>query len=154
MNPYKIDNHKKINAMRKFIIVSIILAIMVSCSTTDFVQTSVVSWSSIPLRDNISVDEAWDEVIDVIAKKFEMELISKDGLYARTGWFYTWNLKGVYTRNYRNRVIIKFSPDKETVNVKAEAQYGKRGKWKNGFDSRLLRTIKQDIMGVVGRTTR
>lgn len=140
--------------MKKVIVFLLISVVLISCAPSDFVQTSDVSWSTIPLRSNITIDKAWDAVIDVVAKKFEMELISKDGLYARTGWFYTWNTKGIYTRNYRNRVIIKFSVDKNNVEVKTEAQYGKDRRWKNGFDSRLLKTIKQDIMGVVGRTTR
>lgn len=83
-----------------------------------------------------------------------MEMISKEGSYARTGWTYTWNTKNKYTENYRNRVLIKFSTDKTQVEIKTEAQYGHEGKWKNGFDSRLLETIKQDIMGVAGRITR
>jgi hypothetical protein len=112
-----------------------------------------VSWSTIELRDDLSFDRAWNEVIDVIAKDFEMELISKDGGYARTGWIYTWNTAGRYTVKYRNRVIIKFSVDRKKVEVKTEAQFGGEPNWRSGFDSRLLQTVKQDIMGVVGRTT-
>ena len=140
--------------MKKHFFLLIVLLSIVACVPTNFVKTSDVSWSTIPLRDDLDFEKAWDLVIDVVAKEFEMELISKDGGYARTGWIYTWNTKGIYTKNYRNRVIIKFSVDKQNVEVKTEAQFGKEGRWKNGFDSNLLKTIKQDIMGVVGRTTR
>ncbi|MFZ4705131.1 MAG: hypothetical protein ACOYMF_03885 [Bacteroidales bacterium] len=134
----------------QFLIVIIAIS---SCGTTSFIKTSDVSWSTIQLRDDLDYEKAWNEVIDVLANKFEMEMISKEGAYARTGWIYTWNTQGKYTKDYRNRVIIKFSPDRKNVQVKTEAQSGTEGKWKDGYDSRLLQTIKQDIMGVVGRTT-
>lgn len=133
---------------------SIIVIGITSCVPSNFIRTPDVTWSTVQLRDNIDFDEAWNQVIDVLAKQFEMEMISKEGAYARTGWIYTWNTKGIYTKNYRNRVIIKFSADRTKVEIKTEAQFGAEGKWKNGFDSRLLQTVKQDIMGVVGRTTR
>lgn len=132
----------------------IMAIVLTSCTPTNFIRTSDASWSTVQLRENIEFDEAWNQVIDVLAKKFEMEMISKEGGYARTNWIYTWNTKGTYTENYRNRVILKFSPDRTKVEIKTEAQFGAEGKWKNGFDSRLLQTVKQDIMGVVGRTTR
>jgi|TARA_B110000240_G_scaffold98015_1_gene110964 hypothetical protein len=132
----------------------LIAFILFSCGPTNFIKTSDVTWSNIELRDNITFDQAWNETIDVIAGRFEMEMISKDGAYARTGWIYTFNTKGSYTKNYRNRVIVKFSPDRTKVQIKAEAQKGSNGNWVNGFDSNLLKAIKGDIMGVVGRTTR
>mgnify|MGYP005839922685 CR=1 FL=1 len=140
--------------MKKLFYLLTIVVAFISCTPSSFIQTSNVSWSSVPLRDDIEFDEAWNQVIDVLARQFEMEMISKDGAYARTGWIYTWNKKGDYKDNYRNRVIIKFSPDRTKVEIKTEAQYGSPKNWKNGFDSGLLKTIKQDIMGVVGRTTR
>ena len=140
--------------MKKIFFLSIMAIVLTSCAPTNFIRTSDVSWSTVQLRENIDFDEAWDQVIDVLAKQFEMEMISKEGAYARTGWIYTWNTKGTYTKNYRNRVILKFSPDRTKVEIKTEAQFGAEGKWQNGFDSRLLQTVKQDIMGVVGRTTR
>jgi len=139
--------------MKKLIFLTLIVALMSSCLPTNFVKTSDVNWSTVQLRENIDFNTAWNEVIDVLAKQFEMEMISKEGAYARTGWIYTWNTKGTYTKNYRNRVVIKFSPDRTKVEIKTEAQFGAEGRWQNGFDSRLLQTVKQDIMGVVGRTT-
>jgi allantoicase len=140
--------------MKKIFSLLAITILITSCAPTNFIETSDVNWSTVQIRDDLEFDKAWNQVIDVLAKKFEMAMISKDGAYARTGWIYTWNTKGKYTNDYRNRVIIKFSPDRKQVEIKTEAQYGSEGKWKNGYDSRLLKTIKQDIMGVVGRTTR
>jgi len=49
---------------------------------------------------------------------------------------------------------VKFSPDWKKVDVKTEANFLKNDGWIVGTDTRLLQTVKTDIMGVVGRTTR
>lgn len=125
-----------------------------SCSIpSSFVRaTDGGAWSSIMIRDDLSYDQAFNEVIDVIARRFEMDMISKDGGYCRTNWSYTWNDRGRYTEKYRTRVIVKFSNDRKKVDIKTEAEYGGEPKWIRGFDTRLLSTIKQDISGAVGRT--
>lgn len=83
-----------------------------------------------------------------------MEMISKDGGYARTGWIHTWNKNNKYNDNYRVRVIIKFTADRSQIDMKTEAQRKNRsGEWESGYDTELLKTIRTDIMGVVGRTT-
>jgi hypothetical protein len=56
--------------------------------------------------------------------------------------------------NYRVRVTAKFAPDHTKVEIKSEAESGGPGSWTAGYDSRLLETIKTDIMGKIGRTTR
>ena len=110
------------------------------------------TWSTIMIRDNLTYDQAFNEVLDVVSKQFEMDMISKEGGYARTNWIYTWNTTGQYTNNYRTRVIFKFSADRKKVDIKTEAEYGGDPNWIKGYDTRLLSTMKQDISGVVGRT--
>jgi hypothetical protein len=110
------------------------------------------AWSSIMLREDLTYDQAFNEVIDVIARRFEMDMISKDGGYGRTNWSYTWNDRGTYMETYRTRVIFKFSNDRKKVDIKTEAEFGGGNSWVRGFDTRLLSTIKQDISGAVGRT--
>ena len=43
-------------------------------------------WSSIMVRDGLSYDKAFGEVMDVIGRRFELDMISKDGGYLRTNW--------------------------------------------------------------------
>jgi hypothetical protein len=119
-----------------------------------FIVTSDPTWSTIEIRDGMDYELAWREVVDVIAKKFEMEMLSKDGAYLRSAWSHSWYQAGRVTQNYRVRVIAKFSTDRRRVDVKTEANYLSRGGWVSGTDTRLLETVKTDIMGVVGRTTR
>ena len=109
-------------------------------------------WSSILIREDLSYDQAFNEVLDVVSKKFEMDMISKDGGYGRTNWIYTWNTRGQYTSNYCTRVVFRSSADRKKVDIKTEAEFGGDPNWIRGFDTRLLSTIKSDISGVVGRT--
>ena len=110
------------------------------------------SWSSVMLRDDLPYDKAFGEVMDVIGRRFELDMISKEGGYLRTNWIYTWNTRGKYTEKYRTRVVIKFNSDRTRVDIKTEAEFGGEPKWVKGFDTALLAQTKQDIMGVVGRT--
>jgi hypothetical protein len=128
--------------------------ILFSSGPRSFVQAIEPTWVSVEIRDDLSYDEAWREVVDILAKKFELEVISKDGGYIRTAWIYTWWKSGKITENYRVRAIVKFSADRKKVDIKTEANYLKDDTWVTGTDTRLLQTVKTDIMGVVGRTTR
>lgn len=139
-----------------FIVLGTISLFLTSCGSikpSSFVKaTDGGTWSSILIREDLEYDKAFNEVLDVVAKRFEMDMISKDGGYGRTNWIYTWNTKGKYTEKYRTRVIFKFSSDRTKVDIKTEAEFGGEPKWIKGFDTRLLQTMKQDISGVVGRT--
>lgn len=110
-------------------------------------------WTSVEMRNGLTFNEAWEEAVDLLAKKFELEMISKDGGYVRTSWNYNWWKPGEQTPNYRVRTILKFAPDHKRVDLKTEAQYLYKNDWVNGTDTRLLKTLRTDIMGVVGRTT-
>jgi hypothetical protein len=110
-------------------------------------------WSSILIDDEFTYTGAFNETVDVIAKRFEMDMISKDGGYGRSQWSYTWNEKGRYLDFYRTRVVFKFSSDRTKVDIKTEAEFLTKRGWIQGFDTGLLETIKRDIMGVVSRTT-
>ena len=115
-----------------------------------FIQTNEVGWSTIQLREELKFDKAFDEILDVVAKRFEMDVISKEGAYARSQWSYRWGV--TEGTSYRTRAIFKFSPDKTKVDIKTEAEWNVGNTWLVGYDTRLLETIKQDIMGVAGRT--
>jgi hypothetical protein len=126
------------------------------CATPpdSFVRVMEPTWTSVELRDGLGFDEAWEEVTDVLAREFELEMIAKDGGYMRTAWIYTWWKSGVVTEDYRVRAIVKFSPGREVVDVKTEAQWSEREGWVLGTDTRMHQAMMTDIMGVVGRTTR
>ena len=144
----------RIGAITNTIIIAICVAVLSACAPKTFVRVMEPTWTSIELRTGVQYEDAWKESVDVLAKKFELEVIPKDGGYIRTAWIHTWWKAGVLTENYRVRAIIKFTPDRRQVDVKTEAHYLEGGSWVLGTDTRLLQTVKTDIMGVIGRTTR
>lgn len=117
-----------------------------------FVKTLEPTWASVELRTDIKYDRAWAAVVDALVKRFDIEILSKEDGYIRTSWLYTWT--GEVNENYRVRVTAKFSPDRTVCELKSEAEYGGPGNWVMGYDSRLLVTLKTDVMGTIGRTTR
>ncbi len=117
-----------------------------------FVQTLEHSWVTIETREDISYDRAWASVVDLIVRKFEAEILSKEDGYLRTTWLYTWT--GELREDYRVRVTVKFVPDRTKVDIKSEANYLRGENWIIGSDTALLQTLKADIMGIVGRVTR
>lgn len=117
-----------------------------------FVKTMEPTWATVELREDVAYDKAWAAVVDTLVKRFDLEVLSKTDGYARTNWLYTWT--GKLKENYRVRVTAKFSPDHSKVEIKSEAEFGGPGRWVTGYDTRLLATVKSDIMGTIGRTTR
>lgn len=117
-----------------------------------FVKTLEPTWASVELRTEVDYDQAWEVIIDTLVKRFDLEVLSKENGYFRTNWLYTWT--GCLNERYRVRVTGKFSPDRKKVELKSEAEFGGSGYWVQGYDTRLLNTIKSDIMGTIGRTTR
>lgn len=141
----------------RLLLVCVLFALNSGCGASrpnSFVQVMEPGWTSIELRESLNYEQAWQEVVDVLAKRFELEMISKDGGYVRTSWVHSWWKQGELTENYRVRAIVKFAANQEQVDVKTEANYLQDKSWVTGTDTRLLQTVKTDIMGVIGRTTR
>lgn len=135
------------------LIVGILLLLLTGCiAPKTFVQTLEPTWASIELRHDVTYEKAWEITVDSLVKRFDLEVLSKENGYLRTNWLYTWT--GKLNERYRVRVTAKFSPEQKKVELKSEAEYGGAGKWVMGYDTRLLETIKSDIMGSIGRTTR
>ncbi len=113
-------------------------------------------WNTITVRRGVSGDEAWNAVVDLAARRFDIEVISKEDGYLRTGWSHSWT--GSVSDFYKVRTIVKFNAAKTKVEVKSEAQFLSRGLlspgWQMGTDERLTATMRTDIMGKVGRVTR
>ena len=135
-----------------FFLVMVVMIGLMGCAPKSFVRTMEPTWASVEVKNDIPYEKAWACVVDLLAKRFDLVVISKEAGYVRTAWLYTWT--GTLRENYRVRVIAKFSPDKKKVEVKSEAQYSGPSGWIMGSDTRLLSTLKTDIMGSVGRTTR
>lgn len=136
----------------------IILMFMSGCAPKTFVRTMDPGWNTIEIRDDLTYDQAWSSVVDLLSKKFDIEILSKQDGYLRSGWFHAWT--GDLTEGYKVRAIVKFTPDHRRAEVKSEAQYYSTGflgigkGWEMGTDERLTTTLRTDIMGKIGRVTR
>jgi len=132
------------------------LALVLSgCSTampTSFSRTVETGWTSIEVRDGVDFDRAWETVFGLLARDFDIATAMKDVGYVQTGWLHTWS--GVYQSDYKVRATVKFAADKKSLQVRSEAWLFDGETWITGTDSRLTSTLKTDLMGTVGRTTR
>jgi ribosomal protein S17E len=117
-----------------------------------FVQTLEPTWSSVKIRPEVPYDAAWACLVDALVKRFDVEVMSKEDGYVRTGWMYSWT--GKVLEDYRVRVTAKFSPDRTKVEIKSEAEYGGANNWVIGYDTRLLETLKADIVSAMGRVSK
>ena len=132
-----------------------LMLVLSGCSTarpTSFSNTTETGWTSIEVRDGVTYDHAWEMVFGLLARDFDMPTALKDVGYVQTGWLHTWS--GVYQANYKVRATVKFASDKKSLQVRSEAWLFDGDTWITGTDSRLMSTLKTDLMGTVGRTTR
>lgn len=128
-----------------------VTSLMAACGgPSSFIRVtdpSSTKWHNIELRENLKYEDAWKLTVDTIAQKFDIEVVSQDSAYLRTSWDRKWT--GKVTEFYAVRATIKFSPDRKYLQIKSEATY----KDEAGEDERLTQTLKNDLMGKVGRVT-
>lgn len=148
--------------MKRIILLAIIMGIA-SCLSgcaiqhggampNSFSRANAPGWTSIEMRDELEYTKAWNIVVNILVRDFEIKVLAKDEGYIQTGWLHSWS--GIYQANYRVRVIVKFSDDRQKLELKPEAQYLIGVNWQIGVDSRLVSTLKSDLMGTLSRTTR
>ncbi len=96
-------------------------------------------------------DQVWAKVSDLLAKKYDLEVISPEIGYVRTAWKKTVdvNEKGKVSNEYRKRVMIKISQDSSVVEIKNDAQWFNKKFWIDGYDSMELSTLKTDISAII-----
>lgn len=137
--------------MRKTILTASVVGLTLlatGCAPSTFVRTTEPTWASVELRKDVTFEKAWASVVDTLIKNgFQIEVLSKENGYLRTGWLYSWT--GEMMENYRVRVTVKFKDDNTLCDVKSEAEYGGSRGWVMGYDSRLLSTVKTDVMGKI-----
>jgi hypothetical protein len=130
-------------------------AALAGCGNTaprSFSQIEMPSWSVMEIREGLDYSHAWDMAVEILVKDFELDSAIREEGYLRTGWLYTWS--GDYLSCYRVRVTLKFSPDRTQLKFRPEAQFLKGKDWSVGTDTKLVTTMKTDLMGTIGRTTR
>jgi len=117
-----------------------------------FLRGQASQWHVVELRQDVDFDHAWDAVFDTLIEDFDLAMAIKEDGYIRTEWLYSYG--GRYAFQYRLRVTVRFAPDRRSVRLRTDAQFKDGDNWVMGVDSRLLTTLKTDLMGKLGRTTR
>jgi len=131
------------------ILVAILL--LSSCASTSFMKGDG-GRTTVQIADRISFNLAFDEVMTILTRKFELELISKEAGYIKTKWQTTWVGKWGYKpqKDYRVRITVRLSAERKRIDIHAEAEKLQGNYWISGYDTRLLEDIRKDISGVVG----
>jgi len=133
-----------------FIYCAMIL-LLSSCGVTSFVKGDG-GRTTVQIADRISYNLAFDEVLTIVTRKFELDMISKESGYIKTKWVTTWVGKwgAKPQKDYRVRLTIRLSSERKRIDIHAEAEKLKGNYWIGGYDTRLLEDIRKDISGVVG----
>ncbi len=134
-----------------YFLVCMTLTLLSSCGSSNFIKGEAGK-TSVQIADRITYEAAFDDVVSVLFRDFEIEMINKEAGYIRTTWKTTWTAKPGQKpqKDYRVRVVINMSPTRKRIDILSEAEKLKGGYWIKGNDTRLLETIRKDIAGNVG----
>jgi hypothetical protein len=133
-----------------WITLTFLVIISASCvrPPSTFVRTYETGFKEIQLKEGISKDDAWNTVVDIVSKKFDIEVLEKKDDYLRSGWaYYT---TGELEERYRVRITIKFFEGSK-LTIKTEAQWLGNTGWELGYDLAVLQDVSNDITGKIGR---
>lgn len=103
----------------------------------------------VQIHENFDYNKAFSTALDLLSEKYEMEMINKDGGYARTTWNYYKKSKNNTDKKKRVRVTLKFNHDRTQCSIKTDVQKLKKDDWIDGYDTKLGRQIREDIQGVL-----
>jgi uncharacterized lipoprotein len=126
---------------------------VISCSTTGkgwSTNCSDGGWATIPFSERVDYGLLWEDATSLIAKRFEIEMVTRESGYIRTKWDYRFATDGQTVTNYRTRVTLKISEKRRNIEVKSEAEKLDDKYWIQGCDTRVLETMKQDLQGISG----
>ena len=125
-----------------------------------FVQLNDMSrgkWKVIELRGGLEYEEAWNILVDIIAMKWDIDVINYRAGYLRSDWFCTTGRDEGTGRlfTYRRRISVNFTGDRTKVQIRTEANYEvQEFPTAYGFDSAFDQDVLNEISGRLGRTSR
>ena len=141
--------NRQIFKMKKVIILAFGAMLLASCGSSKSWHKGQAEWMRVPIHENFDYNKAFATAIDLLSEKYEMEMINKDGGYARTATNYYRKKSGRTDEKKRVRVTLKFNHDRTQLSVKTEVQKYKKGDWIDGYDTKLGRQTRDDLQGVL-----
>lgn len=127
--------------------------ILAGCSLgapDSFMQMNKQYWESMTLKPGITYDEAWQRVVYIITKKFELEMISKEDGYVRSAYGPSYFSEDVLNDKYQIRIVVKFSPDRKRMEFKIESRIWDGKIYRNGSDVRVAANMRRDFRNSIG----
>jgi hypothetical protein len=131
----------------------VILLVLAGCglgAPDSFMQMNRQYWESMDIKQSVKYDDAWQRVIYIITKKFELEMISKEDGYVRSAYSQSYFLEDMQNERYQIRIVAKFTPDKKKFEFKIESRIWDGKIWHNGSDIRVAANMRKDFLNSIG----
>lgn len=142
-------NRQKVT-MKKCLLLAFVAILLTGCASTKSWHKGQAEWMRVQIHENFDYNKAFSTALDLLSEKYEMEMINKDGGYARTAWNYYKKSNGRVDKNLRVRVTLKFNHDRTQCSIKTDVQkLKKHDEWIDGYDTKLGRQVRDDIQGVL-----
>ena len=115
-----------------------------------FMQMNRQYWETLDVKPAVKYDDAWQRVIYIITKKFELEMISKEDGYVRSSYGQSYFTEDIQNERYQVRIVAKFSPDRKKFEFKIEARVWDGKIYHNGSDVRVAANMRKDFLNSIG----
>lgn len=128
-------------------------AFIYGCGTgapDSFMQMNRQYWEVMTIKQGIGYEDAWQRVIYIITKKFELEMISKEDGYVRSAYGPSYFSEDLLNDKYQIRIVAKFTPDKKRLEFKIESRIWDGKMWRNGSDVRVAANMRRDFLNSLG----
>ena len=140
---------KTIKMLCSCLVAGMFVMVALGCASVKGWHKGQAEWMRVQIHENFDYNKAFSTALDLLTEKYEMEMINKDGGYARSAWNYYKKSKGVVDQKARVRVTLKFNHDRTQLSVKTEVQRLIKGEWVDGYSDVLGRQTRDDIQGVL-----
>ncbi len=124
-------------------------ALFSGCGTgapESFMRMTKQYWEVVDVKQSIKYDDAWQRVIYIVTKKFELEMISKEDGYVRSAYGPSYFTEDLANDKYQVRIVAKFTPDRKKVEYKIESRIWDGKIWLNGSDVRVATNMRKDFV--------
>lgn len=125
------------------------LSLLSGCGTgapDSFMRMTKQYWEVVDVKPSIKYDDAWQRVIYIVTKKFELEMISKEDGYVRSAYGPSYFTEDLVNDKYQVRIVAKFTPDRKKVEYKIESRIWTGKIWENGSDIRVAANMRKDFV--------
>ncbi len=130
-----------------------VLLLLAGCglgAPESFMQMNRQYWESMDIKPSYKYEDAWQRVIYIITKKFELEMISKEDGYVRSAYGQSYFTEDIQNERYQIRIVAKFTPDRKKFEFKIESRMWDGKIWHNGSDIRVAANMRKDFLNSIG----